>query len=858
MPPSGPGGAMPSLPAIGRVYGKITDSVGRPVRDASVMVLQNKIDSLTGKNREILLKGITTRNNGEFNIEGLPITSILQLKITAVGYETISTTVRFEPKMPTGASGPPPQGGKMPDLSQMAAAFERNLGTLKLVASAKTLESVVVTASSTKMRLDIDKKVFNVLQNIVSAGGTAVDVMRNVPGVNVDMDGNASIRNATPQIYIDGRPTTLSLDQIPADGIESVEVITSPSARYDAAGGNGGILNLVLKKNKKSGYNGNISLGVDKRGGLNGGLSFSMRQNKLNFSLSGFGNQMKNRTTGTTFTESLLTTPALTLDQTSRTRNSGGFLFGKAGVDYFVTNRTTISANYIRVHGSFKPAEYLQTDSAYKTNDYISYNERTTDTRRTFDAHGFQAGVKFLLPQQGEELTADVNIFSGKSNSQALYHTDTYAYRGGPSRGTAAQQILGEGDNRFMTVQADYVKPLGEKGKLEAGARVQVKKATNKQGNYYYNATTGNFEQLSASSTNYESKDNVYAAYLSFSQALRSFAFQVGLRAERSDYTGELTDTKESFSNKYPISLFPSLFLSKPLKDSQELQLSYTRRVNRPFFMQVIPFIDSSDQLNWSRGNAGLQPEFTHSLEAAYSKTFSRNHNLLFSVYYKYSTDLITRYLDTVTVGGGKYPVYTYINARSSRSTGAELTMRNVLAKWWEVTSNINVYNSRINTDNISSQSQDGLWSVFVKLNQNFKLPAKFKLQLSGTYQSKTNLPVNQNSGMAGPGSNNTQSASQGYVKSNYGVDAAIQRSFLKKDKASVIFSVSDIFSTRRMDQYSASNFYIQQTHKLGDVPMFKLTFAYQFGQMDMAIFKRKNTKTESEGMQGAMQGIGQ
>ena len=168
--------------------------------------------------------------------------------------------------------------------------------------------------------MDIDKKVFNVDQNIVSTGGTALDVMKNVPSVNVDIDGNVTIRNATPQIYIDGRPTTLTLDQIPADAIESVEVITNPSAKYDASGGNAGILNIILKKNKKSGYNGNVMAGVDKRGGLNGGGSFNVRQNKINFSVSAFGNQMKNRTTSSTDIRSLLTTPELLVSQEGNSR----------------------------------------------------------------------------------------------------------------------------------------------------------------------------------------------------------------------------------------------------------------------------------------------------------------------------------------------------------------------------------------------------------------------------------------------------------------------------------------------------------------------------------------------------------
>ena len=202
-----------------------------------------------------------------------------------------------------------PGSNQMPDFSAMASAFEKDLGKITMKPDLQQLSNVTVTSSNSKLKMDIDKKVFNVDQNIVSAGGTALDVMRNVPSVHVDIDGNVKLRNAAPQIYVDGRPTTLSLDQIPADAIESVEVITNPSAKYDASGGNAGILNIVLKKNKKSGYNGNIMAGVDKRGAVNGGGNFNISQNKINLSAGAYGNQMKNRTTSSTDIRSLLSTP---------------------------------------------------------------------------------------------------------------------------------------------------------------------------------------------------------------------------------------------------------------------------------------------------------------------------------------------------------------------------------------------------------------------------------------------------------------------------------------------------------------------------------------------------------------------
>ena len=174
-------------------------------------------------------------------------------------------------------------------------SFDKDFGNIRLSTDTKQLQSVTVTASTPGIKMNGDKKIFNVEKNIMSAGGTGLDVMRNVPSVNVDIDGNVTMRNASPQLLVDGRPTTLTLEQIPADVIESVEVITNPSAKYDASGGGGGILNIVLKKNKKSGYNGNLRAGIDKRGAINSGFDFNVRQNKFNLSASVNVNQNKSR-----------------------------------------------------------------------------------------------------------------------------------------------------------------------------------------------------------------------------------------------------------------------------------------------------------------------------------------------------------------------------------------------------------------------------------------------------------------------------------------------------------------------------------------------------------------------------------
>jgi len=202
--------------------------------------------------------------------------------------------------------------------------------------------------------------------------------------------------------------------------------------------------------------------------------------------------------------------------------------------------------------------------------------------------------------------------------------------------------------------------------------------------------------------------------------------------------------------------------------------------------------------------------------------------------------------------------ISTFVNANSSQAYGAELTSINYLTKWLDISTNLNLYNSKINTNNLNGTSQDALWSWFGKFNSNFKLPAQFTMQLSATYQSKTNLPVNTGGGFGpgggGPPMGAAQSSSQGYIRSSYGIDLAVKKSFLKNDAASVTFSINDIFKTRRSEQYSYSEYFVQNYSRLRDPQMFRLNFAYRFGKIDMSLFKRKNMKQDTQGATEGMQ----
>jgi len=826
-PPAGmgPGGVGRMQGAAnGHLFGKVLDEKGEPVPFANVIVFQNRFDTLTKAPKDFILKGAKTENNGEFSIEDLPTRGDLKVKIAFYGYENYEQVFSFT--------------------AQQVATTEKDLGKIQLKATPVKLDEVKVVATQSALQLDVDKKVFNVDQNTVSVGGTAIDVLKNVPSVNVDIDGNVSLRNSSPQILLDGRPTTLTLDQIPADAIEKVEIITNPSAKYDASGGGGGILNVVLKKNRKTGYNGSVRAGFNQYGEANLGGDFNVRQNKINFSGSVNGRLNNGRNFGTVdrtnYTNGL---PTTIIDQDNTDRMHGGRVFAKLGVDYLITNKTTLSLSGTWMQGSFNPVSDLEiyTDTLLPSGTVTSFSQRNSDSKRSMRNAGLVFGLKHLFTTDGEELTFDANFSGSETTFDADYNTDYYA--GGSESAISRsmlQRIEGRSNDLNLVLQTDYVKPFASKLKLETGLRAALRSRSTVNNNFTYDALSGNYLLIYSPASNFKNDDQVYAAYATVSKQIKNFGYKVGLRAESSQYHGTLTDTQEKFSNSYPISLFPSVFLTQKLSGDQDLQLSYSRRINRPNFMQLIPFTDSTDKYNISRGNPGLLPEFTQLLELSYMKRYKKNNSVLASLYYKYTNNLITRYIEQEDNG---MLVNTYINANSSYSTGLELTLQNYVTKWWDITTNVNVYNSKISTA-ISDADAADMWSWFAKLNMNFRLPSSFSIQLSGMYQSKTNVPVSQGGGgygggQGGPPNMQAQSASQGYIRDFYAVDFAIKKNFLK-NKASISLSVNDIFRTRYTRIYSQNAYFTQDYSRINNPQAIRLNFSYTFGKLDTVLFKRK------------------
>jgi outer membrane receptor protein involved in Fe transport len=835
----------------GRLYGKLVDSkTGKAVEFASVQLVQNKFDTVTKTKKDVIISGMLTKANGEFSLESVPLFGQYVLKATAIGFLPIQEKVGFQLKM----------GGNA-DPSAMLGMIDKDLGNIKMEMDQKLLDNVTVSATNPGLRLGIDRKVFNVDKNLVSAGGTAVDVMRNVPSLNVDIDGNVTLRNNAPQIFVDGRPTNLTLEQIPADAIQSVELITNPSAKFDASGGTSGILNIVLKKEKKVGYNGNIRANLDSRARVGFGGDINLRQQKINVFASGMFNQRKSIGTGTTQRLNLFDTPNTFLYQTDKSTTLASFAFARAGVDYFINNRNTLSLSGNFVTGNFKPGTIsdLLIDSLF-TPVRSSFNKRQSTTNGNFRNLGTMLSYKHNFPKAGRELTADLTYNGSKNDNTNNIITKYYSVPQNQLLNTLGQQQLIDGKNQNLVLQTDFTNPINDKSKFEVGARAQLRK--NSSNNAFYDVdANGQVTIQPASRIEYESNDQVYAAYATYSNQLKSFGYQLGLRAESSNYEGKLITTSELFKIDFPISFFPSVFLSQKLGETQSLQLNYSRRINRPNFWQLTPFTDSSDRLNPSKGNPALKPEFTNSFELSYDKTFKNKGNFLASVYYKHTTDLITRFQERGTGNGGEViALNTYINANSSFVTGLELTSRVNMFKWWEFTPNFNLYTSDVKIDIPGEPDQEKLTSYFLKVNNTFKLPKNISIQLSGDYQSKTVLPPGGSGGGGGRGGGfgggmfgGAASASQGYIRPNYGVDMAVRYEFLKNRAASLSLNVNDIFRTRRQDIHSESSFFTQDVFRQRDPQILRLNFSWRFGKFDASLFKRKNMKNQDGGAMDTM-----
>ncbi len=802
------------------IYGRIMDaSSNKGLEAISVQLYQGALP-------DIMVTAMFTRPNGDFRFENLPPSDTFRLVVTGIGYTPQEQLLLFA-----------------------AASREKNeakdLGNITLLQEAQVLSTVVVTAEKQAMVMGIDRRVFNVDQSLTATGGTATDVMKNIPSVTVDVDGNVTLRNSTPQVFVDGRPTILTLNQIPASDIEKVELITNPSAKFDAAS-TGGIINVVMKRNKRVGINGIVSAGAGYPGILNGNTSLNMRQNKFNFFATGSYNQSGGKADGKTLRQNKRNGVIENyFNQFSEEKRKRRFYSARFGADFFMDNRNTFSITQGFVQGTFDNAE--KQDQEFLNNNQAPerFGLRSSESENNFSRYNTQLNFAHKFPQQGKELSANINYNYGKGNSATDILNSFYSPDGTLISDPAVVKNKGSNNNDQVTLQLDYVQPQGEHTKLETGLRSYI---NNFQNQFDARSLNNGVETSLSLSNNIEYREMVNAIYVTYSSKIKTFSYQAGLRAEHSRFDGTLLDTGKEFGYDYPANLarlfdalFPSLFLTKTISEGKEIQFNYSRRISRPNFWQLNPFVNINDPLNISQGNPELKPEFTNSFELNYSQQYNKG-NFLASVYYRNTEGDITRYSDTISTAqyqqlneaaiAPNAILNTFINAQNMNRLGAEFTVQHKINELFDLTPTINgeyqVANATVGNLDLGNKGFN--WEA--KLIANYKVVTpkasffnNFGFQVIGEYESPRVMP-------------------QGNQIPEYSVDVAIRKDFLQKKKASLTFSANDIFWTDRNGTVFDTGIFYQETSRR-NVRSFRLTFSYKFGDVAFKLFNQRNNNEE-------------
>ena len=799
----------------GRVYGKLIDSkTKKPIEYASVIVLWFNKDSLLG--------GTLTKKNGEFSIDNLPAMGGFRFKATLIGYKTYET--KFYIQLPN--------------------KIEQDLGNINFEIDEKLLNEVEVTVKKNNLVMSIDKRIYNVDNDISVKGGTAVDVMKNVPGVTVDADGNAQLRNQSPMIFIDGRPSNLTLQQIPADQIDRIEVITNPSVKFDASS-TGGILNIVMKKNLKPGYNGMLmgyAGSSDRYGGM---LNLNVKEGKWNLTSMYSYNQAINNTIGYT-DRTQLDSIQKTLGyyrQDNVVRQLNAFNFGKIGLDYNINNRNTISINGMLMGGLYSTNDKQNYNILDKNKAQLFYGKRANNQAAEFQNYNSQLYYKKIFPKVGQEFTGDFNYNHTNSKNNYLFNTESHIPPDTIIIGNTFQKNNGTTTANQFVLQLDYTNPINETKKFEAGIKSYFKNSVSINDTKNAKITADNYIYDSVMSNHYIIDDMINAAYINYnSKTILGISYQAGLRFEQSYYKGTIKNKNQSFSYNYPSmaedllkSIFPGIYFSKKLVKNQEVQVNFSRKIQRPNFFQLMPFIMFADKQNYRIGNPQLKPEFKNIAEINYNNIFT-NGSYLGSCYFRYEeqpiTDVAYPSLSDPTV-----LVNTTVNGKNSIRYGLEHTFKYTLFKNLDATINLNAFYIYLNGIVVPTEPEVTTkgYAYNTKATLSYRFPKQLTLQVNGNYESPRILLL-------------------GFSLPIYSMDVSINK--MVGTKWVINATLSDAFNTRRMGTNFQTPYYIQELSRRRESRYVRLTLTYIFGKMDASIFKRAKQMKGSDSQQGSQDGL--
>jgi hypothetical protein len=702
------------------------------------------------------------------------------------------------------------------------------LPPVSLALDSQSLEEVVIVAETTAVQIRLDKKIYNIGKDLTTSGANVGEALNNIPSVTVDVDGAISLRgNENVRILINGKPSAIAgfgstdaLSQLPADAIERVEVITSPSARYDAEG-TAGILNIILRKEKTLGLNGSFTAnyGFPLESGLT--TNVNLRTNKFNiFNTSGVRYQKSpgNATFENRYFSPSVQNPILREDRIYDRLRTG--FNTNLGVEYFINDKSSITAIGFLRSGDNKTITTNNTNEFSQDDELASTSVRTET--ETEDDKNYQFSLNYVnnFNDDGHKLTADFQYENGEEIEQSLIgEVMTFPN----NMRLSSEDITNKEDQEEYLAQADYVLPFGENAQFEAGYRGTFQETRTDFLLLEEVGTSGTFIRNDSLSNTFTYNENVNAVYSQYGNKFGYFSFLLGLRLENTQLKGKVdaenlnstvgTAINLNFDKNY-LGLFPTVNLIYELNEDENITLGYNRRINRPRSWFINPFPSRSSEANIFQGNPDLNPAFASAFDLGYLKSWGRDVTLSTSVYYQYETDSFERVQeDTGQVTPNGVPIIRTIPINLSTNTryGFEAGLLYNPKKWLRLNGSFNFFKFVTEGEFNNIDYGNSATSWFTRGSVKVTLPGKIDWQTNADYR--------------GP-QNNAQTTNEGI----FSLNLAFSKDIID-DNGTLAFNVSDLLNSRKRRGFTETETFTSDNEFQWRERQFRLTFTYRFNE---------------------------
>ena len=797
-------GAMAQGVVRGRVLDKQTDE--------ALQFVNVKVTAAGGK----VASGGMTDANGHFSVGGLK-DGQYTLTISFVGYKTVTRAFQLTPQKRS-----------------------QHYGAIYLAEDTHTLKEVQVTGQRSQMKLEVDRKTFTVDEVLAAAGGSVTDLLENIPSVEVTTDGEISLRgNSSVEVWINGKQSGLTSDnraeilqQIPAESIERIEVIDNPSAKYSPEG-TAGIINIVLKRDRRAGYYGSVQAGANQQGGWNVGSNINYSSKWVD-AYANLGLRRR-KGKGGSLSEQRYPLQDSFLNSEGDNSNRGRGIFGRAGLTFHLTGADDLSLSGMTMQG--KPSHDNVTTYDYGTLSTGQVEKHMVRTATSEDGkhemYNAELAYTHKFNDKGtHKLDASLSFNKWMMNSSNIYQNDTTYFDGTPATWSRQNRPMNV-NNRSWEAKVDYENQLTETFKLEAGYNGRFSHENTPQESQMWNQQTNQYEDEAYFYNRFVYDIDVHALYATGNMKLGRMGVMAGLRGEYWRVDTKSTDYYqhvEPFKHDY-FQLFPSLFLNYELTKTSQLQLNYTRRLRRPWGGQLNSFKNTRDASMIEFGNPELTPEYTNSFSLNYLKTWPA-HTLSIGTYYRPTTDVMQHIRYQGEYEGQPTMFMTNLNVAKSQSAGAELILKDKLFRILDLTTTLNAYYYKLDGfqtivegQRVSGESDENFaWDA--RVLASVILPYSISIQATGNYRSRSVI-------------------TQGHRKANGSLDLGLRKTFLNK-KFALAVNWRDVFNTRHWENYTEGPTFWRHQKNWRD-PRINVQLTWNFGNM------KQKRRPGPEEMQGGM-----